>query len=452
MAYKKYVSIIFSACMLAIALWQPSYFWWAVFVYAPFFLLAGILHEWSITIVDGMLWGFTFFLAHAAPIFYSCVIRASNCFLGIFVVSLIVLWVACISALCFYLVCELQHHTGTHSLYRLFLWAGGLWLFALCVDYLFLLPCGCAYGYPLSFPLLPLAVHGDMFLFLLPYAGQNVLLACLLVSAALLVWGTVQRRMLDILLSLVFLTPFFAGIVWRQDVSETFLVRFCCWVQPPSPTCTNQFDRAQEISFSLIECVQKHPHSKIIFMAESTYPFPINNENGVAESWARIIAHRSRMLIMGTHVSVGTHLFNAIAFIPSSGPWAYHGKKICMPLVEYLPSFLHCAWVEKIFLKGYTPFACDGNRRACYAVSPSLVVEPYVCAEFFMSHYPSQEHVPVLCLAHDGWFSGPCVARLMLCHAQYKACFWQRMIIYVTHNCAFFIYSNSKKTPMLGIK
>lgn len=330
--------------------------------------------------------------------------------------------------------------------------AAYLWLFALSIDYFFLVPSGIVAGYPLAFPLMPLAIKGDCFLWSLPYIGQGIMLACLLLSAAFSVWGYYQQKMRMVLCSLAFLSPFFVGFFFPKIKYTPEFVDACCWLHLTSSS-KNAYERAEEISLQLNKCVHECSSVHTIFIGESAYPFAINGIPSFVESWMRILALGGCELLLGTHIlSQCRTLHNGIACIVPNCPIMYHQKKMCMPLVEYLPSFLHYFGAKAFFLQECLPLMPDASPRKTMVLACGQAVEPYVCAEFFLSHRPTFEEIPILCLARDGWFNGNIIAQRMLLHAQYKACLWQRPILYVTDSCGFFLDKCGKMSALRTVQ
>jgi len=433
--HRRLSSVIVSALLGVTAFIEPVYCGWFIVVFLIPIFFTVVRYHIDYSFIDGFLWGIIFFSIHMLGVFFVIQEHGYGRFRFMAYVFLIV-YCALYAGLWFWCASYLKNKIGVVSwlvvTFFYFYWVqhGILWIFF-----------GYVEGYPLAWPLLPLA-HYSWLLYLLPVIGSNVLLILLLSGVMLLVLYLVQKRKIFLFGSLLCTLPFCVGWFKADEKGFPDYVKKCT-VVIPCKKGDNPFDCAQEITYQLIDCCQNSPSTKIIFMPESSFPFPLNKYPEILEMWNQNALMDSKILLLGSHRLDECGIYNSLYCLHKSRIIQIYDKKHLIPFTEFVPSIWNSLLGKTLFLNNKEPFNDSKSKSDFFPISNNLTVVPCICSElFFMNKEPVGPKVPLLCIVNDSWFSKPYFRQLLNLVARYKAQEWQRDIFYISYNFAQCIGKN----------
>lgn len=415
--------IISSAGMLAAAFQWPAQCGWLVFIFLlPLFYAA---HQRSLSFADGCMWGIIFFSLHWWGLFLVVHEHGSGTwryaapvFLTVYAALYAGLWFLLLNRLIrtagFFFSCVISTFLYFVVVYR-------------CIFWIF----SCCRGYCFALPLLPLA-YEPRWLYALPWISSYGLLALLIIFSATVAHFLHTRNLKFLGLAAMSCVPFVVGWVVQEVERVPSYVQSLTYAQPPHKR-EHPIDCAQAIDNAIQTALAKKPRAKIILMPESSYPFPLNENEQALAMWDTNALAGGQTLIIGTHCAQAGNLHNCISCVNNRRIIQNYVKSNLFWFTEYVPfPWCNFNFFQKLFLKNKKGFSSTENCCAQFHILPNLTCTCAICSEFFFRSY-SPGSLPLLVVVNDAWFSAAYLQNLMFLCARYAALEEQREIIYIGH-------------------
>lgn len=424
-----YLLLAASACVYVLSFLLPTYCWWMIFFFIPFILFRITRGAMEYPFLEGYFWGLCAFGLHMFWIFVLMTRKAFAWQLGLLGATVLICFFALSSAFWFW---GAECFAKSDRLFmRLIMWTCSAFSFFIFVDrYIFFLSGQCD-GYPLMFPLLPLAVQPKLLL-LLPYVGSYFLLACLLFAGMFFVLFFFSYRISAGVGFCICLLPFAFGCFFNTSQSVPEYTKKIAYLTPPARdiSCYEQF---ADVMHKLAARKNSDAEISMICMPETTISAAFNMYSEWVDALDMVLSP-DVALCFGSHAFEDNEWHNRLYFIKNGKISAFYDKQHCMPFAEHLLfPWSHIPCVQEIMLHQCQQFCAGGKKRAVI-VHNDFQFLPYMCSELFCMHDAPKEDnsIPIICIINDSWFAGY-VRRLLHLLARYKAILWQRVIIYVGH-------------------
>jgi apolipoprotein N-acyltransferase len=426
-----------------IAFAWPSYFFWLVFIFlVPLFYCA--ISGWGLSFWHGFWWGALFFCLNWYPFVDFILVQGLSPLRYLVVFVLVVYW-ALHAGLWFWWAQYLPRFFPYKTMsVRIFGWSMTTFFYFTWLTQVVWWPLGRVEGDLFSFPLLPLAAYPRA-LSLLFYFSRFGLLALLIVWSALctlLLVGNGRRWIFASLFAC--LVPFLYGVLSDSiDDKVPPIIEHIAYVSPHGILNTHPMDRAQEITYRLMDCVRDHYDASIIVMPESTYNFSLNERADVVAMW-EAHALQGRTLVVGAHRSEGNKLFNTAFMIKDKYIIQHYDKNKLAPFTEKVPvGWRACTSLQHLFLKNGENF-CEGKSRTNFECADGFIMTPLLCSELFIGEDIQRQWVAAayVVLVNDAVFSAPYMRERLVKVAVFKALEFRTNILYVGHFGAVWITHN----------
>jgi len=445
---RKYFLLIASAVSGACAFEWPHICWWLIF----FFMIPLFWYQRSednpIAWRAGRLWGIAFFGLHSRWIFWLMHEKSQVPWLGLIAGALFIgfcalnamIWFVCASWL------STVYKKRWFSVVSLSLTGTIFWWW---VDNGIFWISGQWDGYPMAFPLVPLATIPHV-LYLAPWFSMIGLLACLMIFESLIALALCDKSFILGMMGLLFLTPFLVGFFISRDRHD--LPSWANRVGYVALSGCHECDinkRAKLIGTMLAQFHAGHPQARLIVMPESTCAFALNENPHCAAMWDTVLGHEDITLVVGGHECEHGALFNTFYCVCKGQIIDRHHKVHCIPLVERIPApWSRVPFFSSLFLKGYHPFSVGLQQDQVIKINDCTFI-PMICSELFFAKSEPKvaSEIPILCLVNDSWFI-PYMRHLLYLAAQCKAIVWRRVILYVGHYGAFWILPDGSAIPI----
>ena len=372
MRSKNFFFVALSALSFALALFAPAYFFWLTFFFLIPIFYGARTENSNYSFTTGFLWGFIFFSVHLVPVTILIVNDCFGWFRFIFPVILI-----CYSAL----------HTGIwftlafrkKSFLRFVFYT---WLFFWWVPRGLLWASGAYIGYPLMYPLLPLAEY-PQFLAAVRFFGTEFLLLFLICFSMSSAFFLRTKNKKTFFLPIIFLTPFLIGFVLPHKEKELpdFFKTFAHVAPPDIPDGTPALDVAQEIYYRIRRLLKQHPEVRYIVMPELSCRFALNERQDVIDLWTHNALGDQVGLLIGACKKKDENIFNSFYFIQQGRVQQVHDKTCLMPFAEYVSKIYRIfSFTKKLFLNGAICFT-PGTKNVHFWFKEGHSCKNYICAE-----------------------------------------------------------------------
>ncbi len=448
---RKYALVAMSAISGACAFMWPVTCWWLIFFFMiPLFyylLITPQLIFWR----EGLLWGSIFFGLQSQWIFWLMREKSQAPSLGLIAAALFIGFCSLNVALWFVgagLLAKLYKKqwfiaaafAATGIIFWWWIDRGMFWISGQCD------------GYPMVFPLVPLATVPRLLL-MAPWFSMIGLLACLILFELFIAIALYFKSWRLGCTSSLFLAPFLIGFFIPADSPQL----------PPwahnvgyavAPVSQNGdiYQRAELIGQLLAHYHKEHPQAHLIVMPESTCPFALNENPFCSLKWDALLNHQDITLIVGGQESDCGNLYNTLFCICKGQIIDRHHKVHCFPMVERIPApWSRLAILHSLFLAGYCQLTPGSHADQVIKLRDDCTFIPMICSELFFARKAPQvpPDIPILCLVNDSWFI-PYMRNLLFLSARCKAILWCRAILYVGHYGAFWIAADGSVVPVLA--
>lgn len=380
--YRHYFFLSASAFALHIALYLPAYFFWLSFFWlTPLFYLV-CENRQKLSFVEGFFWGFIFFLFHLSAVVHLIMTQAHGVGRFLFPVLLIG-YCALHAGLWFFCAHRTSSLCGGGQRVRIIAWSFWTYCYTLFLPYGLLWISGKCIGYPLSFPLVPLACYPPL-LWLLGVVGRWVLMLFLITFSVCFTLFLYERNwwycVLAVLCSLPFLSGFF---LQKQTDSLPDFVSTIGYICPQDEKVfIHPLDNAQEIYYRMQSLLKRHPELTSLVMPELSCHFALNEQEHLMRLWNNNALHDKVQLFIGASRCVGDSLFNSLYLIKEGRVQQYYDKQYLMPLVEYVPQWCtKIAWLNNLFLCNNNPFCEPSPSQPYFIFANNILCRPCICSD-----------------------------------------------------------------------
>lgn len=439
-SYTKWLLLASSVLLYGLALMISSLFWWASFIFLiPLFYVGNIS---SISFKEAYLYGIFQWTVGAGGVLYSLIVLGQGpLYLRLIPSAFMVLYEAVFTALWLWGTLAFISHFSVKSFYwRMFLWMVTTCLYFYWVIHLSLSLLNTIEGYFLMNPLVPLAEY-PQFLFFLPFLGKNFLLALLIFTNGLgaLTLILPEHRIRSLLLFSVALLPWILSILLaQQSMTAPLWVNAVFPLQKKYSATTELTPFAKEIQDVLRLALKKNPKTALVILPESSL-------DGIDFAQAHELGHYWNAQNIGRPISIVLGAFNwEKTSYRNTAYWIYDGKlqgqfykRHVMAVTEGIGHWYNFSWLRTLYHPSpFSVVTASLNERPLWHLLPGVAMVPYICSELFFNSNPDDTHVhaPIIALCNDHWASLSSTRRLMFLTAVFKACEWQREIVYVAYD------------------
>jgi len=257
------------------------------------------------------------------------------------------------------------------------------------------------------------------------------LLAVLLSAQSAVAYSVAYKNKRALVIAAACFVPFAAGwMMQHEDVVPEYLAQ-CVYVPPPRER-VHPIDCAQAIDEKIERACASKPNARMLLMPESTYPFPLNENNHAIQMWSLTLGD-DRSLILGTHWQEGDDFYNCLCCVNDSRIIHRYVKNHLFWFTEYIPfPWSNCAWIRNLFLKNKQGFSSTEKSGGGSHELPGFSCRFAICSELFFNAY-ARGPEPLLAMVHDAWFSARYLRDLMFLYARFAAMAKNQEIIYIAH-------------------
>ena len=385
--FKNSSLICLSAFMFHIALYYPVCFFWLSFLYLIPIFYGAIANPKSFSFKMGFLWGIIFFSFHLYSFFMLIINECNGRFRFLFPIILL-FYVSFHIAIYFWLANKtifLFRKKKNYFFLKFILvisWIIWTWFFLLWIPIGLLWFSGSSIGYPLMFPLLPLAEY-PIFLTALRFFSLEFLLLFLILFSMMSALFLNNFTKKYLFMATFFLSPFLIGFVFPTQSEKTpdFFKTFG-YIPPPNfPEKTPALDVAQEIYYRIIQLIKKYPQIQYIVMPELCCRFSLNKRQDIIDLWTTNALKNKISLLLGACRSEKGESYNSFYFIKNGKVQQISDKMLLMPFAEYIPSFFkkfQCC--QKLFLSNNCGFKA-GTKKIDFHFQNGFNSKNDICAE-----------------------------------------------------------------------
>ncbi|HEB41490.1 MAG TPA: hypothetical protein ENI08_00530 [Candidatus Dependentiae bacterium] len=274
---------------------------------------------------------------------------------------------------------------------------------------------------------------------------QYVLLFFLISCSGFIALLFCTKQYIWILPSLLCLLPFLGGkfLVQHADDIPSYLSKIG-YVRPPKSEAY-PLDVAQEIQGAITDLLQQRSDVNCIVMPESSYPFPLNEDQDMIDLWCDNALPDDVSLLIGAHRREQHALHNCVYLLNQGRIVNFYDKRHMMPFVEKVPSLWNiftCFYT--LFLQKNREFSPGNRPNVLFTLSNNVTFVPRICSELFFDTTGNRDHIiqkdiPMLLVVNDSWFLGEYMRNLICLYAKLKAIEEGREILYVGHYHALWI-------------
>lgn len=414
--------ILFSSFLFSLSFLYPFYLV-VFFIFIPVFYYA--FHQ-KLSFFHGICWGFLLLCIHSFPLI-KIVMREGKGTLRIFAPLLAFLYISLFTAIWFSMLSKKNLFFKSRVIEVVCISL----IYFFVIDFFVLTPFGVVEGYPLVFPLIPLA-RCRMLLSAIALWGPCLLLMFLLLFQASCAWSLKTRRLHWGLLAII---PFFLGRSDTNHIPDWSAVQFV--KAPARGLCP--LEHAQELCINLLKAQKKGV--SVFVMEEGAFPFPLNKNTEAIAMWTENCLQDDKILILGANKKEGEKLYNCLFVI-------YQGRIILTYEKSHLISFFerrgfslsNSEYFNTIFLHNKEEFNIANSSPTPLFLSPLGHFLPVICSEIFWQRRNKYPSTPRLCLMKTDRFEGYRWDYLYAIFGRYRASLEEAPFYYVTSNSAYWAF------------
>jgi len=448
--FKLLFLVTFSAIFFHVALWCPVYFFWFSFLYLIPIFYGALTFQERVSFKAGFLWGFIFSALHLHSITVLIINECSGLLRFVFP---------------FLLLCYYALHTGVwfwlanktgellKNKKRAIAWIFWTWLLIIWMPSGFLWASGEYIGYPLTFPLLPLAQYPKL-LFGLKFVCPELLVLCLICFSMGVTLFFTKKEKKYLFCAGLFLIPFLSGLLFKKKETEIpYFFKTFGYVQPPKvKENAPPLDVAQEIYYRINKLLKKHPEIRYIVMPELSCRFSLNNKLELIDLWTVNALHDNVALLIGACRTENKKTYNSFYFIKKGRVQEVHDKTRLMPFAEYIPTlYKNFKCCKNLFLSCNFGF-CVGKQRKRFYFCDDFSCVNSICAEAILSENDlainKSDNAVLLSIFNDSLFASS-LAHLILLWVKLEGFKQNKFSLFVGYSFAILITPNGDTLKFL---
>lgn len=432
-----FLLIIISAITFAISFIYQENLYFFVFIFLVPIIYLSFKNPKYLSFKAGFLWGLIFFLIHFSGYIFMFKDQANGPF-RVFIPIILSFYCAFYSGIWFFLANLISKYLKYKNLAIFFSWTISTYLYFIWIRYGVFCIFGKFFGYPFSYPLLPLVTRISSLCFL-PYFGKSVFLLFVILFSQFIALFLVYFKKKYLICACICLIPFIYGEFFYKS-KENFKINIDSFGYI-SPIISQEFERpidcSQEVYYRMVDLLRKKPGIKTIFMPESSCQFCLNKHKYVIDLWAKNILSNNVDLFIGALYQEGDNTYNALYHISCGKIKKIYKKTSLMPFAEYVPRFwknFEC--FKKLFFQD-SGLSCGCDKKVIFNCCENIIFRPLICSDFFnMKKCDSNcffnfSNSTLLLLVNDSIFQVNYLRDLMLLHAKFEAARFEINILYI---------------------
>ena len=404
---KLYFLTLCSALLYAASfVWIEHCWFCGVFFLIPVYRLMLTITDIHSAYKLGFLWGLVTYSFQTIAL-VDFVFQRSISVIGLLVPCCMIMFMSSAAALWFL---SMYIMIKRYALYQHMLIIGCSVLFFFCMHTsIFVIVLGVSYGYPFSFPLIPL-FNGSVFVQqLLVYCGSWLLLT-VIISLQYLI-AVYEIRIIVLLFMVGIVDRFFFTDTLQQEELSLY-----CVVEVPQVLPSGSKERALALCESVTQAQYEHPQAIVFIVPESAFPFYEDREH---QFLARLLANYMPVdtyCIVGVYRKEDGKRYNSALCIKNGKILYIYDKKLLVPFFEHIPP----VWGDLIFsINGVNFFKGSAEQTVIWDLGALGKVQIAICAELFWS--PLLYNIPLIGLVNDSYFRYRYFPKLMNTYGKYKA-------------------------------
>lgn len=440
--------ITLSAVIFALSLIYPAKLYFLVFIFlVPINYLAIKLPS-CLSFKHGFLWGLIFFSIHFFGYIFMFYSQTNGCF-RIFIPIILASYCALYSGAWFFFASI----TSKYFKYKISAisccWVIFTYLYFSWIKYGVFWIFGKFFGYPFSYPLLPLVAKTQL-LYFMPYFGKSVLLGFVILFSQFIAIFLVYFKSKHVFFAFIFLSPFILGQFFYK--SKNIIEQNISTIGYISPISAqallNPIDQAQEVYYQMVKLLDNNSKIRTIFMPESSCQFCLNKNKYIIDLWASNILGDNIDLLIGAPYMQGDKVYNCLYYISQGKIKKIYKKTHLMPFAEYTPKFwnnFEC--IKKLFFQDYK-LSCGCDKKILLKCCKNIIFRPLICSDFFTIKkretisFFDFSHFTLLLPVNDSIFFMQYLRDLVMLYVKMEAIRLKRDILYVGYYFACFVLKN----------
>ncbi len=442
---KCWLYLFVSAITFQCAFFSPRFFFWLVFVWLiPLFFC--IQKGFKLSFKEGFLWGIIFYSFHLLSV--TKLLMTESYGAGRFLFPLLLIgYCATHSGIWFFFADKTAALLGANRIAQAIAWQGWTVIYLLWVPRGLLWISGQYVGYPLCFPLLPLA-HYPHFLYLLASLSRELLVFCVVFFSMTLSLLKKEGYYPVLFISSLSLAPFFLGFLQTKEITIPPISNTLGYIEPPDPEVfCHPMDAAQEIYYRMQDLIERYPEIKYIVMPELSYRFTLNKHKHIIDLWNNNVLHNSVDLFIGAcREDKKGRVFNSLYWIKEGKIKKVYDKKNLMPFAEYTPKFFEkVPFFSDLFFKKSRAFSAMRKKGVVFDISNNFFFEPFICSEIFFDvsrDIKMSDNSFFLTILNDSLFSSYSFRHLMFLWHHFKVLEQNKACLFVGYNYAALLGSS----------
>lgn len=451
MKIHNYLPIIFSAVLGTLSCMCLDWSAWLGFIFLiP--IIVHIAHGGKLSLLTGFVWGGVFFSLHFIALAEVLLFKGHGS-LRILGYVFLVLYMSCYGALwhgIYGYILNKFNIQNTRVRTALFVLIGCGYFYCIFYESFFIFSVRS--GYCFGLPLVSLCRYQSLLVMYL--CGYYMIATTLMLCAngfLGILWHQKQYgAVLAVLVSIIIMVALPFGLK-GPDVEKMNAIGFC------APSKKQTMWRSVHKTVKKLSCLfERHPHLETVVMPESSFEWIIEEHPECIECITQNCLQSSRQLVFGSFRKTAYGVGNNILFAKQEGISDYYDKKTPMVFTEVIPwPWKKIGWIYELFLSGKKELCTSTstihsptNVRA-YKLTNQLNVEPFICSDlFFNTQQRGMLTTPVLFIVNDSWFACTYYRRLMFCYSQMISYSWNRDVLYVCYDGAYWISRGSQITKL----
>ena len=450
------ILVICSALLFAIGFLAPAYCWWtsAVFLVPLFFIY--YTHDYpqapallSFCIL-GFIWGLVAFSVHSYGILYSVFSMADThpWYLILFYFGALI-YIALCTSVWFWLMSLLAGYADNSLVYRTGIVIAVTLAYLFFIDQCVLWPLHRLEGYPLANPLLPLAYYPQLLTPLAHLGIYGMLTLLIAIQALIALIISKQYRYSIITLCSILCIALLVIYIYSYSTrnipvqTPTWLNNIVVFAQAfYNPD--NYQKTVTQVTDHLKKLLACYPQARVIVMPESAlFMCDLYSQPALTAAYSAALKPDSILITGGIYAPDPKTQYNTVYIVKATGTGNLEKfcKRHAMALTEQLSSFWDTTLLRNAYYTKRPAITPACNKRPVVTLMPGVYVVPYICSELFFTYYPDDTftHLPIIALCNDSWITTAYAKKLMYLYAQLKSQAWQRPIIYVAYDHAYYV-------------
>lgn len=449
---RSWLLICLSACLYASSFIAIDYLWWlSLLCFVPLFYAAC---SKTLSFKEGFIWGYIALGINLSGVFYSIFYLADNPSWQIgLLLCLALCYLALQTGLWFWISHLLVQALSTHNYQTLGIWLLSTWAYTLYIDYYCLWPFNAPEGLVLLNPLVPL-IKIPSLLIPLSYLGMPIFVflflffqACIAGCIYFYTHKTQKAVTLSTALLILIIISMFGLSMSILNWHAKARTAIPAWLDNVAilPEAfynpTNIQHTINQVTQALKKLLKDKPQATVILMPESAlFLCDLSAHEQLLGAWNKESLGKSITIITGGITYQQGNSYNTAYLISNGTIQDFFKKRHSMVLTENIASWLNFNFVQSCFYTQRPPITPSTQSRTLFKINAELAFVPYICSELFFNNHPDDNfnNAPIIALCNDTWVIPKYIKKLMYHTAHFRSLQWNRPIIYVAYDYAYY--------------